>query len=166
VKVFRFSRRFVANRVFIIGWWHCFDTLIYRRFGEPVCLHLQGEVTVLHIEDIDGQVRQDSLPWRNNSSVNLYTNRWAKCKKIWYKYWWSCVRPLMWHKFFFSFSYVTNLGVRKIETYIFWSLRKWPIISQGSTYSLVQRLLTCGPRTPGGPRLFRKLNNFPQQINK
>jgi hypothetical protein len=30
----------------------------------------------------------------------------------------------------------------------------------------VQRLLTCGPRTPGGPRLFRKLNIFSQQINK
>jgi uncharacterized C2H2 Zn-finger protein len=31
---------------------------------------------------------------------------------------------------------------------------------------LSQRFLTCGPRTPGGPRLFRKLNNFSQQINK
>jgi hypothetical protein len=28
------------------------------------------------------------------------------------------------------------------------------------------RFLTCGPRTPGGPRLFRKLNNLSQQINK
>jgi hypothetical protein len=27
-------------------------------------------------------------------------------------------------------------------------------------------VLTCGQRTPGGPRLFRKLNNFSQQINK
>jgi hypothetical protein len=39
--------------------------------------------------------------------------------------------------------------------------------------ALTQLFLTCGPRTPvvrdaysGGPRLFRKLNNFPQQINK
>jgi uncharacterized C2H2 Zn-finger protein len=31
---------------------------------------------------------------------------------------------------------------------------------------LEQRILTCGPRTPGGPRLFRALNNFSQQINK
>jgi hypothetical protein len=39
--------------------------------------------------------------------------------------------------------------------------------------SLTQRFLTFGPRTPGGPRrlirgprLFRKLNNFSQQIYK
>jgi hypothetical protein len=32
--------------------------------------------------------------------------------------------------------------------------------------ALEQRFLTCGPRTPGGPRLFRKLNNFSQQFNK
>jgi hypothetical protein len=29
-----------------------------------------------------------------------------------------------------------------------------------------QRLLTCGTRTPGDLRLFRKLNNFSQQIYK
>jgi hypothetical protein len=33
-------------------------------------------------------------------------------------------------------------------------------------YTFCQRFLSCGPRTPGGPRLFRKLNNFSQQINK
>jgi hypothetical protein len=33
-------------------------------------------------------------------------------------------------------------------------------------YSLIQRFLTCGPRTPGGSRLFRKLNHFSQQIKK
>jgi hypothetical protein len=33
-------------------------------------------------------------------------------------------------------------------------------------YTLYQRLLTCGPRTPGFLRLFRKLNYFSQQINK
>jgi hypothetical protein len=32
--------------------------------------------------------------------------------------------------------------------------------------TVVKRFLTCGPRTPGGPRLFRKLNNFSQQISK
>jgi hypothetical protein len=36
----------------------------------------------------------------------------------------------------------------------------------GMTNTVEQRFLTCGPRTPGGPRLFRKLNNFSQQINK
>jgi hypothetical protein len=33
-------------------------------------------------------------------------------------------------------------------------------------YIVDQRLLTCGSLTPGGPRLFRKLNNFSQQINE
>jgi hypothetical protein len=33
-------------------------------------------------------------------------------------------------------------------------------------YTIGQWFLTCGPRTPGGPRLFRKLNNFSQQINR
>jgi hypothetical protein len=31
---------------------------------------------------------------------------------------------------------------------------------------LVQRFLACGQRTPGGPRLFTKLNNFSQPINE
>jgi hypothetical protein len=35
-----------------------------------------------------------------------------------------------------------------------------------SAIGLDQRLLACGPRTPGDPRLIRKLNNFSQQINK
>jgi hypothetical protein len=34
------------------------------------------------------------------------------------------------------------------------------------SHHIGQWFLTCGPRTPGGPRLFRKLNNFSQQINK
>jgi hypothetical protein len=34
------------------------------------------------------------------------------------------------------------------------------------SHGLAQRFLTCGPRTPEGPRLFRKLNNFSQQINE
>jgi hypothetical protein len=32
--------------------------------------------------------------------------------------------------------------------------------------ALYQRFLTCGPRTPGGPRLLWKLNNLSQQIDK
>jgi hypothetical protein len=32
--------------------------------------------------------------------------------------------------------------------------------------SVKLRFLTYGPRTPGGPRLLKKLNNFSQQINK
>jgi hypothetical protein len=47
------------------------------------------------------------------------------------------------------------------------------LISVIPSSSLIQRFLNCGPRTPGvrdaysgGPRLFRKLNNFSQQINK
>jgi hypothetical protein len=46
-------------------------------------------------------------------------------------------------------------------------------VRYGVLNNLKQRFLTCGPRTPGGPRrlpgcprLFRKLNNFSQQINK
>jgi hypothetical protein len=40
------------------------------------------------------------------------------------------------------------------------------ILNCEKRYSVEQRFLTRGPRTPGGPRLFRKLNNFSQQINK
>jgi hypothetical protein len=41
-----------------------------------------------------------------------------------------------------------------------YTFRKTTIIS------LTQRFLACGPRTPGGPRLFRKLNNFSRRLMK
>jgi hypothetical protein len=40
------------------------------------------------------------------------------------------------------------------------------LIEYSITDYLEQRFLTCGPRTPGGPRLFRKVNSFTQQIKK
>jgi hypothetical protein len=32
--------------------------------------------------------------------------------------------------------------------------------------ALDQRLFTCGPRTSGGPRLFKKLNSFSSRLIK
>jgi hypothetical protein len=45
-------------------------------------------------------------------------------------------------------------------------VRSAPCFEELNLCSLRQRFVTCGPRTPGGPKLFRKLNNFSQQINK
>jgi hypothetical protein len=58
-------------------------------------------------------------------------------------------------KFISQYSRDLNLGPPEYETGVL------------TTFHLLdQRFLTCGPRTPGGPRLFKKFNNSSQQINK
>jgi hypothetical protein len=44
--------------------------------------------------------------------------------------------------------------------------KQWHAAESLDRNVLSQRFLACGPRTLGGPRLFRKLNNFSQQIKK
>jgi hypothetical protein len=65
----------------------------------------------------------------------------------------SELMPFLWH---FEFL-CSSVGVQEVNF-----LDAYSLLSN----RLVQRFFTCGPRTRGGPRLFRKLNTFSQQINK